>query len=66
MNTASDVRCPSCGRLLAKRTADGALEVREGPHHRVVIRDGEISCARCGHTVAASVLGRKKASTWGR
>lgn len=56
-----DVRCPKCGRLLAKRLADGTLVVAfratgRSSRYRVdvTVQHGSVQCVSCGERVAAT------------
>lgn len=51
-----DVRCPGCGRLLAKRRDDdGAFEVAARGQLRAIVLCGEVYCSRCERTVGVQV-----------
>ena len=54
MNSSGEIRCPGCGRLLAKRVTTGAAVVKQGKRGErqlVLIRDGQVVCAKCDHIV---------------
>lgn len=53
--TETEVRCPTCRKLLAVRNSSGACEVLHGGHDPVVVRDGELACRRCSVVVAVRV-----------
>lgn len=42
----SDIRCPRCNRLLARKLDNGALEIRRRGKQTVVVQCGMIWC--CG------------------
>jgi phage FluMu protein Com len=52
--TPSAVRCPRCARLLARRLASGALEVRHGDRSSTLVIAGEVRCSRCAVVVTVT------------
>lgn len=64
-----DLRCPGCGRLLARRLEEAGFEVRVAGR-RVLVRDGELECDRCGTVVEVSraverAVERRVSVVWG-
>lgn len=49
---AVEVRCPQCGRVLAKRQAVDVAHVRYRKRVNVRVRDGEVECPDCEIWVA--------------
>ena len=61
MTEAERVRCPGCGRTLARRLPDGSIEIRHGKRVRVVMRSGDVHCSPCSAVVA---IGRTIPGPW--
>lgn len=48
MTDLTEIRCPVCRRLLAKREDDGSYTVRLGDRYQVSVFAGRVSCSKCG------------------
>ncbi len=42
-----EIRCRSCGKLLAKRLPDDSYEIRRGSRFLVSVREGSVLCLDC-------------------
>ena len=51
MKPSADIRCPTCRKLLARRTNDGAFEIRRDHRLLAIVYSGGVRCPVCEITI---------------